>query len=89
MKTATRVLRDLARRLEQKRPCAAASVTEGLEETVTVLTLDLTGRLQRSLATTTIVSETGGPADAAFYEGSTCQRSWYGCVSRLTWVSLG
>ena len=39
VKTATRLLRHLARRLDQEHPCAAASVREGLEETVTVLTL--------------------------------------------------
>ena len=52
VKTATRLLRNLARRLEREHPCAAASVREGLEETVTVLTLGLSPRLQRSLATT-------------------------------------
>ena len=50
VKTATRLLRHLARRLDQEHPCAAASVREGLEETVTVLTLGLSPRLQRSLA---------------------------------------
>ena len=48
----TRLLRHLARRLDRENPCAAASVREGLEETVTVLTLGLSPRLQRSLATT-------------------------------------
>ena len=52
MKTATRLLQHLARRLEREHPGAAASVREGLEETVTVLTLGLSPRLQRSLATT-------------------------------------
>ena len=52
VKTATRLLRHLARRLDQEHPCAAASVREGLEETVTVLTLGISPRLQRSLATT-------------------------------------
>ena len=52
VKTATRLLRHLARRLDQEHPCAAASVREGLEETVTVLTLGLSPRFQRSLATT-------------------------------------
>ena len=57
VKTATRLLRHLARRLDQEHPCAAASVREGLEETVTVLTLKigLSPRLQRSLATTNAV----------------------------------
>ena len=55
VKTATRLLRHLARRLDQEHPCATASVREGLEETVTVLTLGLSPRLQRSLATTNAV----------------------------------
>lgn len=52
VKTATRWLTDLAKRLEDEYPSAAGSVREGLEETLTVLTLQLSARLQRSLATT-------------------------------------
>jgi putative transposase len=52
VKTATRLLQDLARRLESESPSAAESVREGLEETLAVLTLDLSTRLRRSLATT-------------------------------------
>ena len=52
VKAATRLLTDLAKRLEDEYPSAAGSVREGLEETLTVLTLQLSARLQRSLATT-------------------------------------
>ena len=52
VKTATRLLTDLATRLEDDYPSAAGSVREGLDETLTVLTLHLSTRLQRSLATT-------------------------------------
>lgn len=38
VKTAQRLLLDLARRLETEYPCAAESVREGLDETLTVLT---------------------------------------------------
>jgi hypothetical protein len=38
---ARRLLQDLARRLEDRYPSAAASVREGLDETLTVLTLGL------------------------------------------------
>lgn len=55
LKTATRLLQDLARRLETESPSAAESVREGLEETLTVLTLDLSPRLRRALATTNAV----------------------------------
>jgi transposase-like protein len=52
VKTAHRLLLDLARRLETEHPSAAESVREGLDETLTVLTLNLSARLRRSLATT-------------------------------------
>jgi hypothetical protein len=52
VKTAQRLLLDLARRLETEYPSAAESVREGLDETLTVLTLKLSPRLRRSLATT-------------------------------------
>jgi transposase-like protein len=50
--TARRLLQDLARRLDDRYPSAAASVREGLEETLTVITLGLSDRLRQSLATT-------------------------------------
>jgi transposase-like protein len=53
--TALRLLQDLARRLETDAPSAAESVREGLEETLTVLRLDLAPRLRRSLATTNAI----------------------------------
>jgi len=49
---AKRLLDDLARRLEDDFPSAAASVREGLDETVTVLALPVSDRLRRTLATT-------------------------------------
>ena len=51
-KLAQRLLVDLARRLETEYPSAAESVREGLDETLTVLTLKLSTRLRRSLSTT-------------------------------------
>jgi transposase-like protein len=53
--TARRLLQDLARRLETRYPSAAASVREGLDETLTVLTLNLSDRLRQSLATTNAI----------------------------------
>jgi len=52
---ARRLLQDLARRLEDRYPSAATSVREGLEETLTVLTLGLSDRLRQSLATTNAI----------------------------------
>ena len=53
--TARRLLQDLARRRADRYPSAAASVREGLEETLTVLTLHLSDRLRQSLATTNAI----------------------------------
>jgi putative transposase len=52
---ARRLLQDLARRLEDRYPGAAASVREGLDETLTILTLGLSDRLRQSLATTNAI----------------------------------
>jgi len=52
---ARRLLQDLARRLDDRYPSAAASVREGLEETLTILTLGLSDRLRQSLATTNAI----------------------------------
>lgn len=53
--SARRLLQDLARRLDDGYPSAAASVREGLEETLTILTLGLSDRLRQSLATTNAI----------------------------------
>jgi transposase-like protein len=53
--TARRLLQDLARRLDDPYPSAAESVREGLEETLTVLSFNLSERLRHSLATTNAI----------------------------------
>ena len=55
LKTAVRLLQDLARRLASDAPSAAESVREGLEETLTIVSLDLSPSLRRSLATTNAI----------------------------------
>ena len=85
VKTATRLLRHLARRLEQEHPCAAASVREGLEETVTVLTLGLSPRLQRSLATTNAVESL---ISRTRHVKRNVKR-WRGGQMMLRWVAAG
>ena len=52
---ALRVLKRLAGSLERDHPGAAASIREGLEETLTVKRLGLTGTLERTLRTTNII----------------------------------
>jgi putative transposase len=52
---ARRILAGLIRRLEDAHPCAAASLAEGLEDTLTVIKLKLPRALGRSIETTNIV----------------------------------
>ena len=52
---AARVLERLAGSLERDHPGAAASIREGLEETLTVQRLGLTGALERTLRSTNII----------------------------------
>jgi transposase-like protein len=49
---AKRMLEGLARQLERKHPSAAASLREGLDETLTVMRFDLQAQLARTLSTT-------------------------------------
>lgn len=49
---AKRMLEGLARQLERKHPSAAASLREGLDETLTVMRMDLQAPLARTLSTT-------------------------------------
>ena len=83
--TATRLLRYLARRLDREHPGAAASVREGLEETVTILTLNLSSRLQRSLAPTNAL-------ESLISRTRHVQRHvtrWRGGQMMLRWVAAG
>jgi transposase-like protein len=83
--TATRVLQDLARRLDHEHPGAAASVREGLDETLTILSFDLSTRLQRSLATT-------NAAESLISRTRHVKRNvtrWRGGQMMLRWVAAG
>ena len=85
VKTATRLLTDLAKRLEDEYPSAAGSVREGLEETLTVLTLQLSARLQRSLTTT-------NAAESLLSRTRHVKRNvkrWRGGQMMLRWVAAG
>ena len=52
---AERLLRNMARRLDQEAPVAAASILEGLNEILTVIQLGPSMELRRSLACTKII----------------------------------
>lgn len=85
VKTATRLLTNLAKRLEDEYPSAAGSVREGLDETLTVLTLQLSARLQRSLATT-------NAAESLLSRTRHVKRNvkrWRGGQMMLRWVAAG
>lgn len=85
VRTATRLLTDLAKRLEDEHPSAAGSVREGLDETLTVLTLQLSPRLQRSLATT-------NAAESLLSRTRHVKRNvkrWRGGQMMLRWVAAG
>jgi len=82
---AKRMLHDLARRLESAHPSAAESVREGLEETLTVLTLGLAETLRRSLATT-------NAAESLISRTRHVNRNvkrWRGGQMVLRWVAAG
>ena len=84
-KTAQRLLLDLARRLEAEYRSAAESVREGLDETLTVLTLKLSARLRRSFATT-------NAAESLLSRTRHVKRNvkrWRGGHMMLRWVAAG
>jgi putative transposase len=57
---ATKMLTNLARRLRVEHPGAAASVEEGLDETLTVMRLGLPKKLERQLSTTNAIENLMG-----------------------------
>ncbi len=82
---ARRLLHDLARRLEPDYPSAAESVREGLDETLTVMALGLSERLQRSLTTT-------NAAESLISRTRHVKRNvkrWRGGKMILRWVAAG
>jgi putative transposase len=85
VKKAQQLLLDLARRLEDEYPSAAESVREGLEETLTVQSLALSERLQRSLTTT-------NAAESLISRTRHVKRNvkrWRGGKMMLRWVAAG
>jgi transposase-like protein len=85
VKTATRLLQELARQLETDAPSAAESVREGLEETLTVLSLDLSPRLRRLLTSTNAI-------ESLFSSTRRVKRNvkrWRHRQMMLRWVAAG
>jgi putative transposase len=82
---ARRLLQDLARRLADRYPSAAASVREGLEDTVTVLTLGISERLRHSLATTNAIESVIGRTRHVKRN----VKRWRGGQMVVRWVAAG
>jgi transposase-like protein len=81
-KLALRQLARLARSLEAAHPSAAASLREGLEETLTLQSLGVTGALYRTLRSTNVIENLNGLV--AKYARNV--RRWRGGSMVLRWV---
>lgn len=57
---AKKLLTGLARQLETKHPSAAASLREGLDETITVMSMELPRTLERTLSCTNVIENLMG-----------------------------
>ncbi|MDA8186288.1 MAG: IS256 family transposase [Actinomycetota bacterium] len=82
---AEEALRSLAAKLERTHPDAAASLREGLEETVTINALGVTGTLAATLATTNPIEST---IDIIKVHARNVKR-WRGGDMRLRWAAAG
>ncbi len=80
---AERRLRRLADSLETEHPGAAASIREGLEETLTLQRLGLTGALYRTLRSTNTIENLNG--SVATYTRNV--KRWRGGSMLVRWVS--
>ena len=83
--TAKRLLNNLARNLEKKHPSAAASLREGLDETLTVVGFGLSPALARSLSTTNPIENMNGRIRATARR----VKRWDGGTMILRWVLVG
>lgn len=82
---AERLLRNLARRLEQQAPGVAASILEGLDEMLTVNRLGLPVQLRRSLACTNSIENMMGTVRRV------CRnvKRWRNAAMALRWTAAG
>src|SRR5271157_3492723 len=82
---AQRLLGNLARRLEHQHPGAAASLREGLEETLTVMRLGLPTNLERVLSSTNLIENLFGRVREI---GRRVKR-WQNGTTVLRWTAAG
>jgi putative transposase len=82
---AERLLRNLARRLEQEAPGVGASILEGLDEILTVNRLRLPAKLRRSLACTNSIENMMGTVRRV------CRnvKRWRNAAMALRWTAAG
>jgi transposase-like protein len=83
--TARRLLRQLAKELEPAHPGAAASVREGLDETLTVLSLGVKGSLARTLVSTNPIENLQGLLKQVVRN----VKRWRGGSMALRWAVTG
>jgi putative transposase len=84
-KRALEMLNKLARQLERKHPSASASLREGLEETLTVLSLGLCDALERTLATTNPIENLNSVLRRIHHN----VKRWRDGTMVLRWVAIG
>lgn len=81
---AKRMLNALAKQLEKKHPSAAASLREGLDETLTVLRFGLPSGLERTLSTTNAIEFVNGRIRKKTHNVT----KWDGGTMVLRWVAV-
>lgn len=84
-KRASKLLENLARRLAADHPGAAASLREGLEETLTLTRLDLPQGLERVLSSTNLIEN----LFSRVRDLARRVRHWQGGVMILRWTAAG
>jgi putative transposase len=84
-KRARRLLENLARRLESDHPGAAASLREGLDETLTVMRLGLPENLERVLSSTNLIEN----LFSRVHEIARRVKRWQGGTMILRWTAAG
>jgi transposase-like protein len=81
---AKRMLNALARQLEKQHPSAAASLREGLDETLTVMSFKLPHYLERTLSTTNSIEFVNGRIRKTAHNVT----KWNGGSMALRWVAI-
>jgi transposase-like protein len=84
-KRARRMLENLGRRLESQHPSATASLREGLEETLTVMRLDLPESLERVPSSTNLIENLFSRVRDTAHR----VKRWQGGMMILRWTAAG